>query len=61
MWSFLAPLLIGRATGRWRYIRVALAIILVGCAIAGLVYAAVVFNAVLKTSENHHVQQYSAQ
>jgi hypothetical protein len=61
MWSILTPLLVGRAIGGWRYIRVALLIILIGCAIAGLIYAMVIFNAALKTPEKHHVQHYSSQ
>ena len=56
MWPFLAPLLIGRATGGWRYIRVALAIILICCAIVGVIYAVIIFDAVLHTPEKHHVQ-----
>jgi hypothetical protein len=61
MWSILTPLLIGRATGGWRYIRVVLAIVLMGCVIAGVIYAALIFNAVRSTPEKHHVQHNSSQ
>jgi hypothetical protein len=61
MWSILTPFLIGRATGGWRYMRVALLAILIGCAVVGLIYAAIIFNAVRKTPEKPHVQHYSAQ
>ena len=37
MWTFLAALLIGRATGGWRYMRAALLITLIGCVIVGLI------------------------
>ncbi|MGF7180437.1 hypothetical protein [Tunturiibacter psychrotolerans] len=59
MWSFLAALLIGRATGGWRYMRAALLITLIGCVIVGLIYAVVIFNAVGTTPEEHHVQHHS--
>lgn len=61
MWTFITPFLIGRATGGWRYIRVVLAIIVIGCAVAGVIYAAVIFHAVSKTPEKHYVQHHSAQ
>jgi hypothetical protein len=57
--SILTPLLIGRAAGGWRYIRVVLIVILIGCAVAGLVYAVVIFNAVRNTPERHHVEQHT--
>jgi hypothetical protein len=60
MWSILTPLLIGRATGGWRYMRVLILLVLIGCLVAGLIYAAVIFNAVRNTPEKHHVQQHSA-
>jgi hypothetical protein len=59
MWTFLAALLIGRATGGWRYMRAALLITLIGCVIVGLIYAVVIFNAVPNTPEEHHVQHHS--
>lgn len=59
MWSFLAPFFIGRAVGGWRYIRVALLVILIGCIIAGILYAVIVFNAVRSTPETHHVEHHS--
>jgi hypothetical protein len=40
-------------------LRLALFLILIGCMIAGLIYAAIVFSAVRSTSESHHVQQHS--
>jgi len=58
MWFFLAPFLIGRATGGWRYMRAALLFMLIGCVIVGLIYAVVVFNAVRNTPEKRHVQQH---
>jgi len=61
MWPILTSLLIGRATGGWRYIRILLAIILVGCMVAGVIYAAIIFNAVRQTPEKHYVQHNSAQ
>ena len=56
--SILTPFLIGRATGGWRYLRVVLLLVLIGSAVAGLIYAVLVFNAVRSTPENHHVQHY---
>ena len=61
MWSFIAALLVGRATGGWKYMRAALIVIVIGCAIVGFIYAAVVFNAVRPTPEDHHVQHHSSQ
>jgi hypothetical protein len=61
MGSFIAMLLIGRATGGWRYMRAALLVILIGAVIIGCVYAAIIFNAVRSTPENHHVQHHSSQ
>jgi len=58
--SILTPFLIGRATGGWRYMRAILLLILVGCAFVGVIYAAIVFNAVRNTPENHHVQHSSS-
>ena len=58
--SILTPFLIGRATGGWRYIRAILLLILIGCAIVGVIYAAIVFNAVRSTPENPHVQHSSS-
>jgi hypothetical protein len=60
MWTFLAALLIGRATGGWRYMRAALLITLIGCVIVGLIYAVVIFNAVRNMPEGHHVQHHSS-
>ena len=34
-------------------------VIFVGCLVAGIVYAVVVFNAVRNTPESHHVQHHS--
>jgi len=59
MWSILTPFLIGRATGGWRILRALLLLIVIGAAIAGVIYAAVVFNAVRNTPENHNVQHHS--
>lgn len=59
MWNFLKGMLIVGATGAARPLRLALFLILMGCAIAGLIYAVVVFNAVRGTPESHHVQQHS--
>ena len=58
--SILTPFLIGRAVGGWRYMRAILLLVLVGCAIVGVIYAVVVFNAVRNTPENQHVQPHSA-
>lgn len=60
MWSFLTPLLIGRATGGWRLFRAALLIILVGCVILGVIYATIVFRAIGNTPEKHHVQPHTS-
>jgi hypothetical protein len=60
MSSILAPLLVGRAVGGWRYIRAALLIILFGCVIVGVIYAAVFFDAARNLPEKHHVQHNSA-
>ena len=60
MWSILSAFFIGRAVGGWRYIRVALLIILLGCLIVGVLYAVLVFNAVRHTPETHHVQHHSS-
>jgi hypothetical protein len=59
MLSFIAALLIGRATGGWRYMRAGLLLILIACVIAGFTYAAIIFNAVLTSPKEHHVQHYS--
>lgn len=60
MWSMLSAFFIGRAVGGWRYIRIALLVILIACIIVGVLYAAVVFNAVHNASETRHVQHHSA-
>lgn len=59
MWSLLAPFLVGRAVGGWRYIRVVLMVMLLGCIIAGFIYAIVVFRAIQSRPEGHHVQHHS--
>ena len=58
--SILTPFLIGRAAGGWRYIRVVLLVILIGCVVAGIVYAVMVFNAVRTSPESRHVQHHSS-
>ena len=60
MWSFLTPLLIGRATGGWRFFRAAFLIIMIGCMIVGFIYAAIVFRAVSNMPEKQHVQPHSS-
>ncbi len=60
MWSLLAPFLIGRATGGWRYMRVLLLIVLIGCFLAGLIYVVIVLNAVQSRPETRHVQHHSS-
>jgi hypothetical protein len=40
--------------------RIALLLVLLGCFIAGVFYAAVVFNAVRSTPETDHVQHHSS-
>ncbi len=59
MGSFFAALLIGRATGGWRYMRAALVVILIGGVIAGFIYADIIFNAVHSTPRNHHVEHHT--
>jgi hypothetical protein len=59
MWSIITPFLVGRGTGGWRYIRVALLFILLACLLAGVIYALVVFKAIQNRPEDHHVQHHS--
>ena len=61
MGSLIAAFLVGRATGGWRYMRVALLIIVIACVVAGFIYAIAMFNAVRSTPEGHHVQHHSSQ
>jgi len=41
-------------------LRYSLLIVIVGCLIVGVIYAAVFFNAARNLPEKHHVQHYSA-
>lgn len=60
MWQIISAFLIGRAVGGWRYMRIALLLVLLGCSIAGVFYAVAVFNAVRSTPETHHVHHHSS-
>lgn len=60
MWQLISAFLVGRAVGGWRYIRIALVVIVLGAIVAGVLYAVIVFNAVGNTPENHHVQHHSS-
>jgi len=60
MWPILAPLLVGRGIGGWRYMRAALLIILFGSVIVGLIYAGIFFNSARHLQEKHDAQHNSA-
>ena len=59
MWEFLTGFFFARATGLSRIMRPLLLLFFVGCLVAGLIYAYVVFNAVSERSEPHHVHTHS--
>ena len=60
MWQIISAFLLGRAVGGWRYMRIALLLVLFGCFMVGILYAVVVFNAVRNQPETHHVQHRSS-
>lgn len=60
MFWFLVDVLALRRLGLSRPFRYLLLVIFIGCLIAGLLYAVVVFNAVRNSSETHHVQHHSS-
>ena len=60
MWQLISAFFIGRAVGGWRYMRIVLLVLLLGCLAVGFLYALVVFNAVRNTPETHHVQHQSS-
>jgi hypothetical protein len=59
MWNFLKGMLIVRATGTARPVRIILLLVLIGSIVAGIIYAFVVFQAVQERSSGHHVQHHS--
>ena len=63
MWNFLLALFVGGAVGNTRtarrLIRPLLAMFAIGVVIAGVIYACVVFKAVLQRSQAPHVQSHS--
>jgi hypothetical protein len=60
MWNFLFAFLSARAVGRSHALRLTLLFVLFGALIAGLIYAAVVFNAVTERSHPSHVYPHSS-
>lgn len=63
MWNFLLALFVGSAVGSTRtaqrLVRPLLVLFAIGVVIAGLIYACVVFKAVLERSQAPHVQSHS--
>lgn len=59
MWNFLKGMLFAHAVRTSRFVRTALVVLLLGGIVAGVIYAAIVFNAVLERNPGHHVQQHS--
>lgn len=59
MFWFLLDILALRRLGLSRPFRYVLLVLLVGCLVAGFIFAAVVLNAVSKKTEVHHVQHHS--
>jgi CBS-domain-containing membrane protein len=60
MWNFLFAFLSARAVVRSRFLRLTLLFVLFGALIAGLIYAAVVFNAVTERSHPSHVHPHTS-
>ncbi len=60
MWNFIFGFLFADASKKSRGFRLLLLLLIAGCAIAGVIYAVAVFNAVRSTPENHHVQHQPA-
>jgi hypothetical protein len=60
MWNFLKGMLIVRATGTARPVRIILLLVLIGSIVAGIIYAFVVFQAIRERSSGHHVQHHSS-
>ena len=59
MWNFLKGMLIVRATGTARPLRIVLLLILAGAILVGLIYAVGVFHAVQERGSADHVQHNS--
>jgi RsiW-degrading membrane proteinase PrsW (M82 family) len=59
MWNFLKGMLIVRATGTARPLRLVLLMVLIGAIVAGVIYAVAVFHALQERSSSHHVQHHS--
>jgi hypothetical protein len=58
MWNFLFGFLLARETGMSRFIRPVLLLLLIGSLIAGLLYAAVIFQAVNERNRASHVHSH---
>ncbi len=61
MFWFVLDVLALRRLGLGRPLRYVFLVILAGCVIAGLIYAAVVFHAVTERSHPPHVHAHSSQ
>ena len=59
MWEFLMGSFFARATGLSRVMRPLLALLFIGCLIAGIIYAGLVFHAVSERSRTPHVHTHS--
>ena len=59
MFWFLLDILALRRLGLSRPFRYVLLVLLVGCLVAGFIFAAVVLNAVSNKTEVHHVEHHS--
>jgi hypothetical protein len=60
MFWYLVDILALRRLGLSRPLRYLLIVIFLGCLVAGLIYASVVFHAIEGRNSGHHVQPYSS-
>jgi hypothetical protein len=60
MWNFLLAFFFTRAVGRSRVLRILLLLLFLGALLAGLIYASVVFKAVMERSHPNHVYTHSS-
>ena len=59
MFKYQVHSLAARKLGLGRPFRLLMLLLLLGCLVAGAIYAFVIFHAVENRSQNHHVQQHS--
>jgi hypothetical protein len=59
MFKYQIHALAMRKLGLGRPFRVLMLLIILGCFVAGVIYSAVVFQAVVKRSHSHHVQPHT--